>query len=133
MRNVSKNVLCLIFIFSAVTCFSGEETILTMQKVDEIITSPSDDLYNITDIDFRGLSKLERKLHLVISRERLEFLQAKERFRDCLFKSDPESARDVFNCPMQCKDLVHALSMCDSQDEAIEMIEKFDRLWKKYD
>jgi hypothetical protein len=74
----------------------------------------------------------EQQVSIEVNREKLKYLKARTRFKECLYGSKHNSERDVFNCPVRCQDLLDALSMYDGQDEAIKIIEKFDRLKRKH-
>lgn len=146
-----KEIFFSIAIFSAVSCFCSDTTKVALQLTEETVTQLKDIMgssspYNpliittaivqVAPIAKDGYQYFfpneEQQVNLEINKERLEFLKTRKKFRACLYASKPDSLRDVFNCPTQCKDLVIALSMCDAQDEAIQMIEKFDKLWKKH-
>ena len=139
MRNVSKNVLYVLFVFSAVACFASEEvetascgeekTVSAIKEMRDVITSPSDELYDLAAIDFRGLSKSERDLHIVIARRRLEFLQARKNFRECLFNSSADSERNHFNCPSHCTELAREFIRLRGKHQMIEMIQDFNEYW----
>ncbi len=94
------------------------------------------ELYSIAgDIYHRFIPTEEQKVINQQEHEILQYLKARKKFKNCLFDSDKNSSRDNdFDCPEECKELALAFvqgSPNQSNDELINIIERFDRIRKK--
>ena len=120
---ITKKIIFSLFIFSTSISFSIEPITTSL-----IISAAVQSYPVLKDGVQYFFPNKERVLNEKIIEGRSKFVEAKEKFRDCLFDSDPTSERGALNCPMHCKDLIYALSKLDGQDEAVRMIEHFDKL-----
>lgn len=82
------------------------------------------------DICYSWFPTDEQKASIMKAREELEFVNARAKFRKCLFSSEIKSERSEFNCPHHCQALASEFVRCGGKDEMTEMIKNFDEYWK---
>src|SRR3989339_260113 len=95
MRNVSKNVLYVLFVFSAVACFASEEV--------ETAFCGTENSFDI--------------------HEQLVFLKAEDALIDCLFDNRDSLRRESSGLPKECAELARAFIIAGVVKRLEDMID----------
>src|SRR3989339_232393 len=77
--------------------------------------------------DKQNLEEEEHKINKKLIADRSKYVDTREKFRDCLFDSDPKSQRvGAMNCPVHCKELMLILLKLNGRSEVTDLIQGFD-------
>ena len=129
MRNVSRKILFLILTFMGSKSFSLEPIVTAVAAGVIVQACPLavQGYQYFYPTDKQKLDEEENKINKKLIADRSKYVDTREKFRDCLFDSAPNSQRiGAMNCPVHCKELMMTLLKLGGRSEVTDLIQGFD-------
>jgi len=120
MRNVSRNVLYLMFAFSAIACFASDSIVPYLGLATQTITTGKD----LTTYCFPGEKERVKAFEI---HEKIKFKKTRKDFITCLKKCQSSSKIGELGAPVECSELAQLFAELDDKEELNSMIETFNQ------
>jgi len=104
--------------------FSSNESLCLDPITTHIITLVAGSVvtYSTSKIIEKLDSSPEKQMIEMETRERLDFIDAKIKFKKCVTDSKPEDEKTKTGIPVQCKELARTFLACGGKEEIIKII-----------